>query len=180
MNHLFYIRHGESEYNQKKIWAGSYDTVLTPKGHDQAKTCALHISAQNQRFDLIITSNLARAKETAYYICEATNYPKESLLVLPEINERNFGELEGTQNLKASAEYILNEQKIDKYLGVETVKELKKRTDSFWSNLQNFQQNSILIVGHGAFYRSLYRSVNDLSVNAKVSPLNNCELTKLL
>ena len=99
---------------------------------------------------------------------------------MPRASERNFGKLEGTTNLKASAEYLVSEQSIDKYSGVESLQELKKRTDLFWQDIQELPQNTILIVGHGAFYRSLNRSINGLSINIKVPPLNNCELTKLV
>jgi broad specificity phosphatase PhoE len=72
----FYItllRHGESVGNAESRWQGQADYPLTDTGRAQARALAQRWKAEEMKFDLIITSPLLRAKETAEIIGKALN-----------------------------------------------------------------------------------------------------------
>ncbi|HLO30605.1 MAG TPA: histidine phosphatase family protein [Anaerolineales bacterium] len=87
-----FLRHGESVGNAEARWQGQSDYVLTEKGRTQARALARRWKSENVKFDLIVSSPLVRAKETAEIIAEALAVKVE----LDEILlERHIGEMEG-------------------------------------------------------------------------------------
>ncbi len=87
-----FLRHGESVGNAEARWQGQSDYVLTDKGRAQARALADRWKAEGVKFDLIITSPLVRAKETAEIIASTLHAKLELDSVLME---RNIGEMEG-------------------------------------------------------------------------------------
>ncbi|UNK16989.1 histidine phosphatase family protein [Paenibacillus sp. N3/727] len=60
------IRHGITEWNIQEKAQGLSDIPLNEEGRKQAKYLGMKLKSEN--WDLIITSNLIRAKETAEII----------------------------------------------------------------------------------------------------------------
>jgi broad specificity phosphatase PhoE len=87
-----FLRHGESVGNAEARWQGQSDYVLTEKGRAQARLLAARWKSAGVRFDLIITSPLVRAKETAEIIASAL---QASVELDPILVERHIGEMEG-------------------------------------------------------------------------------------
>jgi len=84
------IRHGQTDYNKRGIVQGSgVDTNLNHIGELQAR--AFYQSYHHIPFEHIYTSSLKRTHQTVSPFLEK-NIPTE---VLPELNEINWGELEG-------------------------------------------------------------------------------------
>ena len=65
MGRLYFVRHGESEWNVLKKICGQTDVPLTDKGREQARTSAAKIIERGIKADEIWCSPLQRAKETA-------------------------------------------------------------------------------------------------------------------
>lgn len=59
---IYFVRHGQTEYNLNKIYAGQQDIPLNATGIDQAKQTALTL--KDIKFDLCFCSPLQRAKQT--------------------------------------------------------------------------------------------------------------------
>ena len=87
---IYIIRHGESEANQQDRYG--LDTGLTEKGRVQAKNVAKRF--HKTHFDVIFSSPLVRAKETAEIIRAER---KLEVLTNDALKERNYGILEGRQ-----------------------------------------------------------------------------------
>jgi len=87
-----FLRHGESVGNAQARWQGQSDYPLTEKGRAQSQALAERWKSENVKFDLVISSPLIRAKETAETITSALNVPLEFDSVWLE---RNIGEMEG-------------------------------------------------------------------------------------
>jgi broad specificity phosphatase PhoE len=87
-----FVRHGESVGNVESRWQGQSDYILTEKGRAQARALAQRWKSEGVNFDLIISSPLVRAKETAEIIASALNSPVE---LDPILMERHIGEMEG-------------------------------------------------------------------------------------
>ena len=87
---FLFLRHGETESNFNDTIAGSLDVPLTERGHDQARTAAQALRGRG--ITAIYSSGLRRARESAGYVAQALDLP---VTVIPELAERNWGELEG-------------------------------------------------------------------------------------
>jgi broad specificity phosphatase PhoE len=87
-----FLRHGESLGNAQSRWQGQSDYPLTDKGRAQAQALAERWKAENAKFDLVLSSPLGRAKETAEIIGSLLQVRVE---FDPLWLERAIGEMEG-------------------------------------------------------------------------------------
>lgn len=67
MTTFLLIRHGESEANLKRFFAGQQDVPLTTLGHEQAR-CTAEFIAANYHVDAVYASDLRRAYDTGIHI----------------------------------------------------------------------------------------------------------------
>lgn len=75
--HLTLLRHGESQGNFEGRHQGQADFPLTDLGRQQVKTLLKRWKAESKVFDLILSSTLLRARETAEIIAIGLNDPLE-------------------------------------------------------------------------------------------------------
>src|ERR1700722_14221815 len=88
---LVLVRHGESTWNELRLVQGQDDrATLTDLGRQQARDVAHELSSRD--FDLIVSSDLRRAMETAAIIAGLLDLEVESE---PTLRERGFGVAEG-------------------------------------------------------------------------------------
>ncbi len=83
------LRHARTDYNDQKRYAGSIDIPLSDQGRHDAEEAAAKM--RSLQFDVVITSRLRRAYETAEIISAGAIPIVRTRLC----NERNFGILEG-------------------------------------------------------------------------------------
>lgn len=84
MTTLLLIRHGQSEANLSRVFAGNYDVPLTELGLIQAEKTADFI-AENYKVDSVYASDLIRAFETGKTIANVLNLPITPNVGLREI-----------------------------------------------------------------------------------------------
>jgi probable phosphoglycerate mutase len=72
MTTLLLIRHGQSEANLSRVFAGNYNAPLTDLGLRQAEKTAEFI-AENYKVDCVYSSDLIRAFETGKTVANALN-----------------------------------------------------------------------------------------------------------
>ena len=89
---FYFIRHGETDWNECNIIMGSIDVPLNDCGIEQSRCAALVL--QKEAFDTIISSPRIRALKTAQVIGEQVQLQK-SIIIEPGMVERNWGEAEG-------------------------------------------------------------------------------------
>lgn len=88
---LFVSRHGETEYNRKGLLQGrGIDAPLNETGKRQAEQLAGYL--KNYKADMIVSSSMKRAEETALFYCNGT--PKK-LIKCSALDEMDFGNYEG-------------------------------------------------------------------------------------
>ncbi len=97
-----FLRHGESVGNAQARFQGQSDYPLTETGRLQAQALAERWLREGLHLDLVITSPLARARETASIIGKALGAPVEED---PIWMERNAGELAGLTREEALEQY---------------------------------------------------------------------------
>ncbi len=180
MKQLYFVRHGESEFNKAHKWTGSTDSPLTEKGHDQAKKAGKNLREQGLAVDIILSSPLTRAHQTAHHIASALEYPPENIKLHSSLVERSFGDLEGRKDLVTATRYLLDESAIDDFPNVESLEALQKRADQMLEELHKLPHDTILVVGHGAFGRALRRSVAKKPLHVRGKTFSNAEAERLL
>ena len=87
---LYFIRHGESESNERNLFAGRFDTPLTSLGRRQAAQAKAKVEALGLHFDEVHFTPLSRAKDTADLIVTT---PDTIRIEVAELVERDFGKL---------------------------------------------------------------------------------------
>jgi probable phosphoglycerate mutase len=88
---LLAIRHGETAWNVGARIQGHIDIPLNDHGRQQAQRLGRAL-AEGDRPDVLYSSDLSRARETAQAVAEACGLP---LHVDPRLRERCFGAFEG-------------------------------------------------------------------------------------
>lgn len=158
---LYIVRHGETEWNAKKILQGHKDIPLNKKGKEQALVLAKKF--KNIHLDAVFSSDLIRAKRTAELIVLEKKLAIETTKAL---RERDFGSLEGIslqEYLKILDEYSektakLSYQEKAKLRIKKDVETIEKMTGRFITFLREvavgYPGKTVLIVTHGGTMRN--------------------------
>jgi 2,3-bisphosphoglycerate-dependent phosphoglycerate mutase len=96
---ITFLRHGESVGNKENRFQGHADFPLTETGRAQADALALRWQVEGHTFDRVLSSPLARARETAEIVCATLNVPLE---LDPEWMEINNGLIAGLSDEEAN------------------------------------------------------------------------------
>ncbi|NLY43040.1 MAG: histidine phosphatase family protein [Clostridiaceae bacterium] len=81
---LILVRHGEAEGNINRRFHGQTNSSLTPNGHLQAQKLAERLA--KEKIDVLYSSDLSRAYDTAKYISKVKNLEIHKIQGLREIN----------------------------------------------------------------------------------------------
>jgi 2,3-bisphosphoglycerate-dependent phosphoglycerate mutase len=105
MKTLVLLRHGESEWNSKGLFTGWVDVGLSEVGVQEAVSGGRLLATSGLRPDVVHTSVLTRAIQTANVTLE-----EASLLWLPvkrswRLNERHYGALQGKDKAATRREF---------------------------------------------------------------------------
>jgi 2,3-bisphosphoglycerate-dependent phosphoglycerate mutase len=105
MSELVLLRHGESEWNAKGLFTGWVDVGLSAAGAAEAQRGGAMLADAGLRPDIVHTSVLTRAIQTANIALEAAG-----LLWLPvrrswRLNERHYGALQGQDKSQIRKQY---------------------------------------------------------------------------
>jgi len=169
---LYFIRHGISELNVQGLYAGHTDTPLTDEGRAQAKKAGS--DAAGLHINLIVSSPLSRALETAQIAATEIGYPVDKIIIDDRLIERNFGKLEAqTYSPHHSEDHRLEH-------GAETSEKLIDRMRAFLNWLEAQQADNILVVSHGSTGRALRSLVKKDFPFSHPSHLGNAELYEWL
>jgi uncharacterized phosphatase len=162
MKRLYFIRHGESEGNVKRIFTGHLDLPLTKEGCRQAKLAAQ--DAKDLKIDLIVTSPLARASKTAEIVAGEINYPIEKIVVSDLFKERSYGDLHGQPY--ESVDHV----DFDVIPEVETSAQLRARAKKGYESLKKMEADTILLCAHGTIGRAIRSQIqNDPNAEIEVT-----------
>src|SRR5277367_384373 len=88
---LLLVRHAEVEQRYHKIFGGTIDMNISPRGHEQAATLAEFL--RGRKIDAIYASPMKRVRQTlAPFLKKGAPSPK----VLQDLREVDFGEWTGS------------------------------------------------------------------------------------
>jgi broad specificity phosphatase PhoE len=150
---LIFIRHGETNYNLKKIMQGSIDAPLNGRGIAQARAVARRLA--REKIDFIYSSPMRRARETAEEI--ARLHPGLQLEIIPALFEQSFGRFEGRpiSEWREWKKTRPNQKSLDDTgHGGESWIDLDRRTAPFVSKLLAMRGKTVVVVSHGSVARA--------------------------
>jgi len=170
MNKLILLRHGQSQWNLENRFTGWKDVLLTSQGIEEARTAGKIIKKNNIIIDLIFSSVLKRANETARLaiieIEQEHLWDEKNELIMTKnqsLNERDYGDLVGL-NKKETADKFGKEQvhiwrrSYDiRPPGGESLKDVFLRVQPYFDNFiepEIKNNKNILIAAHGNSLRA--------------------------
>lgn len=131
--------------------AGITETPLVKEGREQAKIAGK--KAIKLGIDLIVTSPLSRALETAQIIAKEINYPVDKIHTSRLLLERDFGSAEGHP--------YAPDLDLDGFSDIEALNTLIERAHLSVRWIDSLPGNTVLVVGHGSFGRALRSVLTD-------------------
>ena len=168
---LILIRHGQSEWNALNQFTGWKDPDLTAKGIEEAHNAGRIINNLKINFDLVFTSALIRAHNTAEIILKEINQPL-STIKNQALNERNYGDLAGLN--KDDARKRWGDEQVHIWRrsydipppGGESLKDTGERVLPYFMNeiLPHVcEGKNVLVAAHGNSLRSLIKFLDNIS-----------------
>jgi 2,3-bisphosphoglycerate-dependent phosphoglycerate mutase len=103
--HLILLRHGNSIWNQKNLFTGWVDVALSAKGTEEAKRGGLLLKERNLLPDIVHTSLLRRAINTASLALDNCDRHWIPVKRSWRLNERHYGALQGKDKAATLKEY---------------------------------------------------------------------------
>jgi len=89
------IRHGKTEHNKLGLFTGWEDAPLAQEGVEEAKAAGKLLKAHGFEFDIVFTSWLSRAIETALFVMDELDCLWLPIIKTWRLNERMYGKLTG-------------------------------------------------------------------------------------
>ena len=89
------IRHGKTQHNKLGLFTGWEDAPLADEGIEEAKQAGKLLKMHGFEFDVVYTSWLSRALETALYVMDEMDALWLPTVKTWRLNERMYGELTG-------------------------------------------------------------------------------------
>ena len=176
---IYLVRHGETDWNRMERMQGQADNELNDTGRRQAQIVA--DALRGIRFDAAFSSTLIRAVTTAQIILgERSNILRQD----PRIMEIGFGPWEGERIAKVMQEehplhfFFTRPDQYFPPVGAESFYHLYARSEEFMNRVilpMEETVENVLIVGHGAWNRSILNPVKNIPLAEFWScPLENC------
>jgi 2,3-bisphosphoglycerate-dependent phosphoglycerate mutase len=105
MGNLVLLRHGESDWNAKGLFTGWVDVSLAAKGIQEASAGGRMLVDAGLCPDVVHTSVLARAIQTANYALESAGLSWLPVRRSWRLNERHYGALQGKDKAQTREEF---------------------------------------------------------------------------
>ena len=158
MKRLYLLRHGQTEFNVKKLVQGRCDSPLTDLGRQQAGMAAAWLKAHNVVPDKVASSPLGRAMDTAQRVaCELLG-PDAAVEPCEGIIERCYGTFEeGPHDALPTDVWDPGEDLVP--FGGEGSKALQERMVATLTNLMSADGiETLLAVSHGSASRQFIKA----------------------
>lgn len=167
--HIGLFRHGQTDWNVNFLLQGVTDIPMNATGIEQVRTAARSLNRND--WDLILTSPLGRARQTAEIIAEQkgfSNIQQEDFLI-----ERSFGEAEGLAYEQWKSKY----SNLDEIPGGESKSDLTRRSLLLLETFINTHPGKrILAISHGALIRTVLGITSENQLPREGERLGNASL----
>ncbi|WP_321999194.1 histidine phosphatase family protein [Bacillus pumilus] len=152
MTTICLVRHGETDWNAAKRIQGRTDIPLNDTGKWQAEQTGLYL--KDAHWDVVISSPLTRAKETAHLILKHIDAP---LVIMDDFIERDYGDAEG-MSFEERQKLFPDKQ----YPNMEPLETIQDRmVEGIEKVRAAYPNQQVLIVAHGAAIHALLTTLAD-------------------
>ena len=176
MKNILLIRHGQSEWNKLNLFTGFKNIELSELGIEEANKAGQNFKNLDIKFNIVFTSELKRAQETAKIILQNLDQwdflnNEGKIISNINLNERDYGDLTGL-NKKETAEKFGEEQVhkwrrgySDQPPNGESLEDVVRRVTKYFEEvikpaIQSNENDNILIAAHGNSLRALLIVMN--------------------
>lgn len=166
---LCIVRHGETAWNAEHRVQGQLDIPLNEIGLRQAQ--AVGMVLKEERFDVIYSSDLVRARQTADPI---SNFLSLKILLEKDLRERHYGIFErltyAEVKVRYPEDYARFEARDPEYAfrTGESLKDFSARSIKIITAIADRHHGqSILVFTHGGVLDKLYRFITGLPIGAQ-------------
>lgn len=158
MKKLYLLRHGQTEFNVKKLVQGRCDSPLTDLGRKQAGMAAAWLKAHNVVPDKVVSSPLGRAMDTAQLVATELLGPDAAVEPCEGIIERCYGTFEeGPHEALPTDVWDPGENLVP--FGGEGSRALQERMVGTLTNLMGSEGiETLLAVSHGSASRQFIKA----------------------
>ena len=153
MYKIVFIRHGESVWNKENRFTGWVDVELTERGVSEGHEAGRALKQAGYSFDLAFQNPLKRVRRTLEIVLEELNEKNIEVRTAWQLNERNYGALQGLDKAETAAKY-----------GPEQVKKWRRGYDVA---IPQLTKDSPMYPGKDPLYADLTESEIPLSENLK-------------
>lgn len=175
MKRLYLLRHGQTEFNVKKLVQGRCDSPLTDLGRQQARAAAAWLKAHSVVPDKVVSSPLGRAMDTASLVSAELLGPDAAAEPCEGIIERCYGSFEeGPHDALPTDVWDPGEDLVP--FGGEGSRALQERMVDTLTNLMGSEGiETLLAVSHGSASRQFIKAAapEDFELPTK---LPNCAI----
>ncbi len=187
---LYFIRHGQTDWNLKGMIQGSIDTELNETGIKQAEELCSKIISSGIRFSKIYTSRQKRALKTAQIISNAVSV---EYIPIDGLEEVNLGDWEGLswkqveERYPADYEDWYNNRRYTKVHNGESYQDMLERVLKALNIIIENNNEDVAIVTHNAVIMCLQCYVTDTPFekmgrfkagNANITIIDSSSLSK--
>lgn len=162
---IYFVRHGEAMDDIENAYGGWADHDLSPVGIEGGRKAAQKLKKMGAKPDLILSSPLKRATQTAERIAEAMGIPMETFVYLKERN--TYGLLCGENKEEAKEKYpelVEAYEKGEEVLGYEDYDFFLKRVKKLIRKLPLFKKETLICVTHGKLLGALFKDILKIEV----------------
>lgn len=156
---IYLLRHGETDWNLAGRLQGRTDIPLNDNGRAQMEHVGDVLRHLDSGVDLILSSPLSRAQESARIVAKKLGYPMENIVVEDMLVERCFGAGEGTTAQERKEKFMDDFS----FPGMETFEEIVERARSVFGKIVGdyHERENILVVAHGAILYAVMAAIGD-------------------
>ena len=158
MKRLYLLRHGQTEFNVKKLVQGRCDSPLTDLGRKQAGKAAAWLKDHGVVLDKVVSSPLGRAMDTAQLVATELLGPDAAVDPCEGIIERCYGAFEeGPHDALPTDVWDPGEDLVP--FGGEGSRALQERMVGTLTNLMGAEGiETLLAVSHGSASRQFIKA----------------------
>ena len=171
MKNILLIRHGQSEWNKLNLFTGFKNVELSEQGVGEANKAGQNFKNLNLKFDVVYTSELKRAQDTAKIILENLEQwdelnSKNKIIKSFNLNERDYGDLTGLDKKETADKF--GEEQVHKWRrgysdqppNGESLEDVVNRVKTYFESdvlptINDSENNNILIAAHGNSLRAM-------------------------
>lgn len=177
---LLLVRHGETDWNRDGRWQGHSDTHLNDVGREQASRLASELDG----VDVVYSSDLARARETAEILAARLELPVH---VDPRLRERSFGSWEGRTGPEIEATFAGAHARWLAGEGpgaddAEPFADFAARVQAFLAEVvERHPDETVLVVSHGGSIRVIHALAQGLDYvrdHRSIPGVPNCTVAR--